>query len=155
MFNSTFPILTSLWNIIATKCNDDGDILAFVSIKNTLTLQKPNLNRFSTPSATNPPPLLHPKSKLRRLHINPERCKTSVKGVFATDDDTERRTIAQTHVTLGMDEGKLFFKIDYPWRRGCQRGAYDYKRCFLGWSGEYQVRIIQSSPDTNHINRLH
>ena len=154
MSYSTFPTLTSLWNIIATKCNDDGDILAFVSIKNTLTLQKPNLNRFSTPPVTNPPPLLHPKSKLRRLHIIPERCKTSVKGVFAADDDTERRTNAQTHVTLGMDERKLYFKIEYPWRRWCQRGAYEYHSCLLGWSGKYQVRIIQSSEFLD-IDRLH
>ena len=38
--------------------------------------------------------------------------------MFAMDDGTERRTNAQTHVTLGVDEGKLCFKIEYPWRRG-------------------------------------
>ena len=38
--------------------------------------------------------------------------------MFATDDNTERRAIAQTHVILGVDEGKLCFKIEYPGRRG-------------------------------------
>ena len=110
-------------------------------------LQKPNLNRFSTPSATNPPPLLHPKSKLRRLHINPERCKTSVKGVFATDYDTERRTIAQTHITLGMDEGKLSFKIEYPWRRRCRRGTYECATgvCRDDWEGRSDVGKVSST----------
>ena len=38
--------------------------------------------------------------------------------MFAMDDGTERRTNAQTHVTLGLVEGILCFKIEYPWRRG-------------------------------------
>jgi len=47
--------------------------------------------------------------------------QTSVKGVFATDDGTVRRNVAHTHVTLGVDEGKLSLKIEYPWRRGEER----------------------------------
>ena len=44
--------------------------------------------------------------------------QTRVKGMFAIDDSMERQTNAQMHVTLGVDEGKLCFKTEYPWRRG-------------------------------------